>query len=444
MLRRTSLVSIVLAAVLAGAGLARAPLPAGASGGASTPRSALPTCSLPAAATARVGSFARSGLVAVSGGQLIVTPRGSTPARLAVPASAGGMIRHVASDPTFGLAYVEDFRGADTVVIRSGRGVVRLPQRSEATHPTWSPAGDLAWSVGTALRIRSPEGHISQVRAPVRSGSVFSPVFGTTRRLIAVVAGAPTDAVPEDERVNNLWSYDRSMQRWRQITRFTSGADRWTAVRTPVRTPAGAIEFIRITGRGSATREPSFQLWRSAGGSARLVQRLSSERYLATYAAGQRIWNVPDPSTGMFHLVRETSAGREVQLGCGTVEADPLDTVDPDRRAQRGRFTPPRGHWRGLDEQAQGIDEAPAQVAILVGDYATRDEAESAAARIEGAYGATAPVEVVDAITAPEAIRPGVFGAVLLLPVGADVLRSLDGFRARLPEYASSSWVVSA
>ena len=41
-----------------------------------------------------------------------------------------------------------------------------------------------------------------------------------------------------------------------------------------------------------------------------------------------------------------------------------------------------------------------------------------------------------DAASAPDAIRPGAFGAMLELRAGADVLRALADFRARLPEFA--------
>ena len=80
---------------------------------------------------------------------------------------------------------------------------------------------------------------------------------------------------------------------------------------------------------------------------------------------------------------------------------------------------------------------------ILVGDFQDRDQAEAAASRIAAVFGATAPVSVVDAASAPDAIRPGVFGALLRLESGIDVMRALNDFRTQLPEFARTSWVVS-
>jgi hypothetical protein len=52
-------------------------------------------------------------------------------------------------------------------------------------------------------------------------------------------------------------------------------------------------------------------------------------------------------------------------------------------------------------------------------------------------------VDVVDASTAPLAIRPGVWGAILRLPGDVDATASLSEFRRRLPAYAANSWVVT-
>jgi hypothetical protein len=49
----------------------------------------------------------------------------------------------------------------------------------------------------------------------------------------------------------------------------------------------------------------------------------------------------------------------------------------------------------------------------------------------------------VDSTTAPLAIRPGVHGALLHLPQGADPTAALAEFRDRLPEYSDTSWVVT-
>jgi hypothetical protein len=80
---------------------------------------------------------------------------------------------------------------------------------------------------------------------------------------------------------------------------------------------------------------------------------------------------------------------------------------------------------------------------ILVGDFATPEDANTAVADIHAAFGESASVEVVDSMTAPNIVRPGVWAAVMLLPAGVDPLAALTDFRARLPQYQGWSWVVS-
>lgn len=449
MLRRSFMLPaavVVVALGLAGLGLGRGPVAAQAGGAqvASSHRSSAPrsTPCPTTASRARALPSARAGsaLVAVRQNRLVAVGRGGT-ARLGAPRTGTGMLRHVATS-RFGVAYVEDRLGPDVVVIARRGGTVRLPQRAEATHPAWSARGDLVWSVGTGLRIRSREGRTAAVRGPVSGGTVFSPVFGTPDEVVAAVSMPPTLAVPEDERLSNLYAFDRQTGRWRAVTRFTAGADRWSAIRTPVARSDGVVEFVRITGRGSAARLPAFQLWRLAHGRARRVRALTGERYLAGFEAGRRVWQVPDARTGAFHLVAEGPGG-ERQLGCGAVSADPLDAVDPDRRSRHGKFAPPRGQWPSLEEPpVAAVAEVP-EVGILVGDFADAAGAAAAVTRIQVAYGATATVQVVDSSSAPFAIRQGVFGALLILPSDADVVAALTDFRGRLPEYRGNSWVVS-
>jgi hypothetical protein len=449
MLRRSSFVlpSTVVAVALAltGIGLGSGPAPAQADGAEviSAHRSSPTITPCPAEAPAALGlraARAASGIVAVRQNRLVAVGSGGT-ARLTGTPPGTGMLRHVAASH-FGVAYVEDRFGPDVVVIAGPGGTVRLPQPTEATHPAWSARGDLVWSVGTGIRIRSARGRVGNVRGPVAGGTLFSPVFRTPHEVVAAVSMPPTLAVPEDERLSNLWSYDRRTGRWQPVTRFTAGADRWTVIRTPVARRDGSVEFVRITGRGSATGMPAFQLWRFTGQGGRLVRSLPDERYLAGFEGGRRVWQVPDARSGAFHLVAEGPGG-ERPLGCGTVSADPVDTVDPDRRSRHGKFAPPRGHWSSLEGHASAVPAEVPEVGILVGDFADRATAETVVARILAAYGATAPVQVVDATTAPNTIRPGVYGALLLLPSDANVIAALTDLRARLTEYAANSWVVS-
>ena len=80
---------------------------------------------------------------------------------------------------------------------------------------------------------------------------------------------------------------------------------------------------------------------------------------------------------------------------------------------------------------------------ILVGDFASPEDANAAVADIHAAFDETTPVEVVDSTTAPNIVRPGVWAAVMLLPAGVDPLAALTDFRARLPQYQGWSWVVA-
>ena len=82
-----------------------------------------------------------SGLVAVTGGRTLVE-LDRTGARRAFSAPAEeGVVRHVATAPGSGTAYVIDLPGPDTIVIHTRDRVIRSPQPGEATHPAWSPDG---------------------------------------------------------------------------------------------------------------------------------------------------------------------------------------------------------------------------------------------------------------------------------------------------------------
>ncbi len=61
---------------------------------------------------------------------------------------------------------------------------------------------------------------------------------------------------------------------------------------------------------------------------------------------------------------------------------------------------------------------------------------------IRGAFPGS-QVDVVDSITAPLAIRPGVFGALLHLAPEADPTQALTEFRELVPEYRADSWIVT-
>jgi hypothetical protein len=128
-------------------------------------------------------------------------------------------------------------------------------------------------------------------------------------------------------------------------------------------------------------------------------------------------------------------------IGCGSVMVDPIDAIDPDRRAGQGgeeEHMPPRGDWQALEAPSSPVEE----IAVIVGDFAAPADAEDVATAIRSAY-PTSRVEVVDSSTAPSAIRPGVYGAMLHLPIDADPTAALATFRTRLPAYATTSWIVT-
>lgn len=368
------------------------------------------------------------GVWAVAGGTLVSATRGRS-----LPAE-GETIRHVATAGGLGTAYVVDRPGADEVVVVTRRGTRRIPAHTEATHPAWSADGDLVWATGEGVVLLPHDGgRIVRIDGPVSGGTVFSPVFLSPTRLAAAVAAPPSRSAPEGGRHDDLWVTRLDGDGWRRVTSFRASGDRWVTIRTPI-VADGTLSFVRVSGRGSATGEPRFELWRSEPGVVHRARRLPGERYLAGVRRGELVWNVPDPEHDRFLL---TIAGRTI--GCGAVMVDPPDAVDPDRRPGRGVHVPPRGDWPELD--APTLDHTE-EVAVIVGDFTTTGEAEAVAASIRAVY-PDSRVDVVDSSVAPLAIRPGVYGALLHLPVDADPTVALAAFRDRLPRYAANSWIVT-
>ncbi|MDP9329121.1 MAG: hypothetical protein M3P11_00505 [Actinomycetota bacterium] len=392
--------------------------------------------------TARSSSIAHGrGLIAALGHDLVAIASDGASDRMTAPGGAG-VVRHVAARRGVGTAYVLDRRGPDTIVIDTPSGITDLPQPGEAMHPAWSPAGDLVWSLGSRLRIRShASGHrITDIASPMRRAVVFSPVFATRSRLVVVVSEPPSKGVPEDDALDNLWSYDLARARWTQVTRFTAGVDRWSAIRTPVVASRGVIEFVRIRGSASATVVPAFELWRLQGRSAAMLQALPDERYLADSDATTRVWNVPNRVTGAWRLERDDPSGRRAALGCGAVMVDPLDQPDPDREVRSSAAETRATSTSGPPQE--GADDDP-EVALLVGDFSSATAASEVADAILATYGAGAPVDVVDSRTARGVVQPGVWATILRLPDGVDAEQALADFRARLPQYSKWSWVVT-
>jgi hypothetical protein len=346
MMRRLLIATVVLASSAAG-------LLAAWAGGSpvASVRSAPPRgCpSLPTFARGAPGLASGRGIWAVAGGRLVsvaagraVTGEGLPSMRRSRPLATStgqGTIKHAAVRPGVGTAYVIDRAGADIVVAMTREGRDVLPQASEASNPTWSASGRLAWSTGSAILVRDPvSGRIEELPAPVQGAVVFAPVFLSDRRIAAVVSPPNDDGVPEGEQLNDLWATDVAGTRWHRLTHFRAAGDDWVAVRTPI-VRAGGIDFVRVSARGSSTAAPMFELWRYAHGAASRVRRLAGERYLAGRLRGQLVWNRPDPSNNRFLLQIEQAGGMRT-IGCGTVLVDPIDVPDPDRRsgARTSRF----------------------------------------------------------------------------------------------------------
>jgi hypothetical protein len=444
MMRRLLIATVVMASSAAGLLAAWA----GGSPVASVRSDAPRGCpSLPTFARGAPGLASGRGLWAVAGGRLVsvgagraVTDEGLLSvgrSHALARSNHAGTIKHAAVRPGIGTAYVIDRAGADIVVAMTRQGADVLPQAAEASDPTWSASGRLAWSTGSAILIRNPvSGQIDELPGPVQGAEVFAPVFLSDHRIAAVVSERPNDQVPEGEQLNDLWSTDVAGTHWRRLTHFRAGGDHWVAVRTPM-ARAGGIDFVRVTARGSSTAAPTFELWRYAHGAASRVRRLAGERYLAGRLRGQLVWNRPDPSHGR-HLLQIERAGAMRTIGCGVVLVDPIDVPDPDRRSG-GSYVPLREERPDL---GMASDVSAEEISVIVGDFQTAAEAEAVVREIRRAYPGSL-VEVVENGDAPLAIQPGVFGALLHLPREADPSAGIAAFRAVLPAYTSNSWVVT-
>ena len=144
-------------------------------------------------------------------------------------------------------------------------------------------------------------------------------------------------------------------------------------------------------------------------------------------------------ATGSWRIDLEDADGSLRQVGCGAVAVDPLDRPDPDRRASTRRAAPPSRRVAGPAGQATTQTTPPSIDEILVGDFASLDAANDAAARIHDAFGSSATV--IDSTQAPAVVRPGVWAVIM--PVSDDPEGDLARFREALPDLADWSWIVS-
>ena len=134
---------------------------------------------------------AGSGIWAAAGGRLAQVDDPSGAVASDPRAAAGTVVRHVVSVEGVGTAFVEDGAGTDTVVLATEAGTVRIPQDAEAVNPSLSPAGDLAWSVGTAVRVRDADsGRIVGYPVPRPDALAYSPIFAGHGLVVAALGAA--------------------------------------------------------------------------------------------------------------------------------------------------------------------------------------------------------------------------------------------------------------
>lgn len=344
------------------------------------------------------------------------------------PAPTGGTaaLKHVAAQGS-SLVYVRDRHGYDDVVIDEPEVQTVLREPGEVDHPAWGPGGSLVWGLDDRLVIRSEDGTQRMIAGPRHHGSVLSPVF-RSGGVVAVVAAEPTAAVPEDEWSNDLWRYRRGA--WTRLTRFRAGADRWTAIRTPIARPDGSLAFVVVQGRGSTTELPRFSLWRLVGDRPERVRDVAGEAYLAgTAPDGRPLWNVPDRAAARWLIVDDDG----VVVGCGAVAVDPLDRVDPDRT---GHAAPPRA----TAHQPLQLGD-PAEVALVVGDFGSRGAAAVVAAQVTQAYAGRLPVDLVVGERGSSMVRRGAWAVIVRLGASTDGVRELAELRAMLPALADHAWI---
>lgn len=390
------------------------------------------------AAAALAATDARSPLATGSGVTAAIADGGiawiGAPGRRATfaPVRPGkALLRHAAPGPGRGFAYVEDERGDDTLVVVRETGTETIRDGGEILHPTWSPAGDLAWSAdGDRLVVWSAGRRRATVAKPRGTVGVAWPAFTGRDTLVAVVtepAGLPTD---EEEARSNLWRHDLASGRWEALTAFAGDAENWSVVRTPVVERDGTIHFVRIHGRASATVMPTFELWQLRGPRRKRVRELAPETYLAGMRGTQRVWNRWDQHLGVWKLTLEHGNGSLEEVGCGAVAVDPRGVVDPDLarpEATAAVAVPDPDAQRAL---------VHATAAVKVGDFDSEPEATAAAARLAPA----AEVRTVHHETAPLAVRPGSWAVVLRIQ--EEPTTDLAALRTRFPEWTDRTWIV--
>lgn len=364
--------------------------------------------------------------LAISNNQIVVVANGRAldPDRC-VPTD--GMLRHLAVFPGVGTAFVVDQAGQDVLELVSPEAMIPVASGLEITHPTWSPGGQLAWAENLqVLKVMSPDTTaVSGVVLPHGAVAAFSPLFLDETRVMAVVQEQVGGAPPEDESLNNLWTFDLSSGKWTRRTAFHASGDNWVGIRTPVIAADGTIFFVRITANASATKEPIFELWKFSGPRASKVRTLDGEMYLAGISDDRLVWNVPSRTCGDWGLFIEVSDGLN-QIGCGAVMTDPVAIADPDllMGSEDG------GHGEAAPETDELTD-----LVIIVGDF----HSSKAAAAV--AQDLARPARVVGNAGARNAVAPGAWAVLVETAPGVGAEKDLNRIRAGLTGCDCGAWL---
>jgi hypothetical protein len=376
------------------------------------------------------------GIAAVAGDK-IVTLEGVGDRSVYLPVSAGNdVLRHVASAPGVGIAYVNDKKGPDTLITVRPEGVSEITASGEIAHPTLSPLGDLAWAEDfQALKVSTAGSQTTKtIAGPQGSTAVFAPIFTGPNELIVVVQEPVDGYTGEDDGLNNLFRYNLASDMWTRLTAFKATAESWSVLRTPVAAPDGGVFFIRLRGAASQTRPASFELWALRSESVSKVRDLPKEMFLAGVIEQGLMWNVHDGTE--WRLFFESRTGFH-DLGCGAVMVDPRAQPDPDIPEEDPAFDR-RGSRQVEADPNRSASPDKDEFAILVGDFSSRQGAEAVARRL-----AVSGLELVTHRVAPLAIAPGKWGVAKRLPIGADLTLVLEEFRQLFPQYADRTWTVS-
>ena len=373
------------------------------------------------------------GIAAVSGDKIVVLDGFRGRSAYTPVNNEAGVLRHIANAPSAGTVFVKDKAGPDTVVAVTPRGVSEISSSGEASHPTMSTSGKVVWAEDfRELKMPVPGSpDLKTVARPQGSTAIFSPLFVDTDRLLAVVQEPVEDDIGEDDTLNNLYEYDMVANAWTQTTAFDATAEKWSVLRTPVLARDGSVYFVRVQGAASEARPPSYELWSLRADVSSKVRDLPGEMFLAGATDRGLLWNMYDGTE--WRLFSEDSTGLR-DLGCGAVMVDPRAQPDPDIPKEDSATRTSRR--ASSNEATTGLGSA--EMAVLVGDFSSRQEAEAVALRL-GLPGS----EIVTHGLAPLAIAPGKWAVAKRLPADADLSLALDDFRRQFPAYADRSWIVS-